>query len=302
MHHHHVRHERVGVRGGRGGAVRRRAHEELAVHLKDRVNGVALLRVALLEAGVDHIAARHLACDVGDDHHLQHVLLVRHHVVRRREAPERLLLIRRRASQAVRHREHVAVLRHQRGQCALRERPPVEVAVVVRVIRGLRRIVAVGGAGRSEVEGQCRVVPRCVADIQLVAVRQVVGVGVELVDRKREVVRRVAAVELLQVVLLRHVLQERRERNGIHALDYLLGLFAVFTCDLLDRSRLRSGRIIAVEVIDRRVHDHHVRHERVGVGVRHVDAVRRRTHVELAVDLEDRVDRVALLRVALLEA
>ena len=144
--------------------------------------------------------------------------------------------------------------------------------------------------------------PLRVPDVQLVAVGQVVRVGVKLAHRKSKVVRRGAAFEFLQVERLRHVLQVRRERNGVRALDGLFGLGAVFASDSLLRSRLRRGRVIAVEVVYRRVHHHHVRHVGVGVVARNVGTVRRRAHVELAVHAEHVVDSIALLRVAILEA
>ena len=172
------------------------------------------------------------------------------------------------------------------------EQTPVEEVFVVRVERRLHRVVAVGRAHAGRIIRLARRVP----DVQLVAIGQVVSVRVKLADGERKVVRRVA--ELLEVEFLRHVLEERRERNGVHALDgdrVALGIDS--RC-----AGLRRRRVVAVEVVHRRVHHDDVRREGVHIAVRDIDDVCRRTNKELTIHLEHSVHRVARLRVTGFEA
>ena len=282
-----------------------RAHEELVAHVERLVERVRA-RVDRVDRGYAVGVSDHRDQDVGLD--------VCHVVVLRRPVPPVLV----RAGEATRayHTEvkgrRVVERRQRRRQFRiLLLQVVVEEVVVVRVIRQLCDVVAVGGTGIRVVIRQRRIVPHGVADVQLVAVRQIVGVGVELVDRKREVVRRVA--EFLQVELLRHVLQEGGERHGVSA---RLGSGRLCRLPVRVRlpvrgsgcgcgsgcSRFRRGRIVAVEVVDRRVHHDNVGHVTVSVSVHHVLTVRRCSHVELAVDLEHGVNGVALLLVTILEA
>ena len=262
-------HDRA-VREGHGPVEVGRDHRALLV--RDRVDRVC-----------HAVGDSELRCNLGVGHHVHRVGLAPVPAGRHPAVGDRLG-VRERSKRAV----HLGLRLEQR---------PVEEILVVRVERSPHRIVAVGGAGRAEVEGQCRVVPHGVADVQLVAVWQVVRVGVELVDREREVVRRVA--ELLEVVLLRDVLQVRRERNSVNALRGRRVAIGVNGRG----AGLRRGRVVAVEVVHRRVHHHHVgRHVAVHVAVRGHRTVGRCADEELAVHLEHGVNGVAHLRVAVLKA
>ena len=168
MHHDHVRRDaavnhrraRERVRVERAG---RRRHDQLAVEVRRRV------KEAARRAHHEDVGALRRRLQVGP--------VERHHVVRRSVGPERLLLLRRRAREAVLHREVVVVLAHQLGKRARLLRLVVEVVLVVRVESCLYGIIAVGGS--RDRGGVCAA--RDIANIEFPAVRQVVSVRIKLV-------------------------------------------------------------------------------------------------------------------------